>query len=117
MPSFQLRERDCRMFEVNNSEWNLRFVEPCNDMLKRSDGTYTLGVTDGKLKCVFIADNLSGFMTRKVLCHELCHVFCISYEVYMSIEEEERLADWISLYGTELVYLLDDLMGILKKVA
>lgn len=105
------------MFKVNNSEWNLRFVEPYNDMLKRSDDTYTLGVTDGNLKCVFIADNISDFMTRKVLCHELCHVFCISYDVYMSIDEEERLADWISLYGTELVYLLDDLMSVLKKRA
>ena len=26
-------------------------------------------------------------------------------------EQEEYLADWISLYGTDLIYLLDDLMS------
>jgi len=29
----------------------------------------------------------------------------------MPIEQEEYLADWISLYGTDLIYLLDDLMA------
>jgi hypothetical protein len=28
----------------------------------------------------------------------------------MPIEQEEYLADWISKYGTDLIYLLDDLM-------
>jgi hypothetical protein len=33
----------------------------------------------------------------------------------MDIDEEEFMADWISTYGTELVYLLDDLMQTIKK--
>lgn len=102
-------------FEVNGKNWTLRFVNPKDNQLVRRDGSRTLGVTDGNLKCVFVADDLSDYMTRKVICHELCHVFCISYDVYMSIDEEERLADWISLYGTELVYLLDDLISILNR--
>jgi hypothetical protein len=35
----------------------------------------------------------------------------------MPIEQEEYLADWISRYGRELVYLLDDLVKILKMVS
>lgn len=40
-----------------------------------------------------------------------CHCFCFSYNIHMPIEQEEYLADWISLYGTDLIYLLDDLMS------
>jgi hypothetical protein len=33
----------------------------------------------------------------------------------MPIEQEEFMADWISTYGTDLVYLLDGLMQTMKK--
>lgn len=47
--------------------------------------------------------------------HELCHCFCVSYNIYMPIEQEEYLADFISLYGTDIVYLLDVLMDNFQK--
>ena len=35
-----------------------------------------------------------------------------------SIEQEEFMADWVATYGSDLIYLLDDLMrNILHKVA
>ncbi len=52
---------------------------------------------------------------RRVVAHELCHCFCFSFDVHMPLEQEEYLADWISLYGADLVYLLDDLMTIITK--
>ncbi len=33
-----------------------------------------------------------------------------SYNIHMPMEQEEYLADWISLYGADLVYLLDELL-------
>ena len=102
-------------FTVNNQEWNLVFVNPSNSNLKRSNGTVTIGMTDNNTKTVYINNRLNNYMTDKVLAHELCHVFCFSYDIYMPIEQEEYLADWISRYGRELVYLLDDLMQTLKK--
>ena len=48
---------------------------------------------------------------RRVMAHELCHAFCMSYNIHMPIEQEEYLADWISLYGAELVYLLDEILS------
>ena len=102
-------------FTVNNQEWNLVFVKPNSSGLMRSDGSITIGMTDNNTKTVYINNKLNNYMTDKVLAHELCHVFCFSYNIYMPIEQEEYLADWISRYGRELVYLLDDLMQTLKK--
>lgn len=102
-------------FVVNNQEWELMFVKPSSRQLIRSDGSITIGMTDNNTKTVYINNKLNRALTDKVICHELCHVFCFSYDIYMPIEQEEYLADWISRYGRELVYLLDDLMQTLKK--
>lgn len=104
-------------FEVNGVKWKIVFVSPHDRCLTRSDGSRTVGMTDGNKNIVCISNMLRGAFLRRVVAHELCHVFCIAHNVYMPIDEEERLADWISLYGTELVYLLDDLMSVLKKRA
>lgn len=102
------------MFTVNNRAWTIRFVSPKNPMLMRSDGSWTIGTTDGNTNTVYIADNLSGYMLDKVLCHELCHVFCFSWDIYIPIEEEERLCQFMSEYGRDIIYLLDNLMDILQ---
>lgn len=103
------------MFVINGYEWNIVFVNPSSDNLRRSDGSITVGVTDFNTKCVYLSNLLKGAFLRKVMAHELTHCFCFSYGIEMDIEEEEFMADWISLYGTDLVYLLDDLMQTMKK--
>lgn len=104
------------MFIINGIEWNIVFTSPYSDSLMRSDGSKTVGMTDFNTKCVYLSNLLKGAFLRKVMAHELVHCFCLSYDIEMPIEQEEFMADWISLYGTELVYLLDDLMAsILKK--
>lgn len=106
------------MFKINGIEWEIKFVPSSSDLLRRSDGSVTVGVTDRNNRMIYLAKSLGGGFLRRVLAHELCHAFCMSYDVYMPIEEEERLAEWISLYGSELVYLLDDLMNMeLRKYA
>ena len=103
------------MFVINGIEWEIVFVKPSSDELRRSDFSLTVGMTDGNKKCIFLSSALKGLFLRRVLAHELCHAFCMSYSIYMPIDEEEFMADWISTYGTELVYLLDDLMQTIKK--
>ena len=39
----------------------------------------------------------------------------MSYNISIPIEQEEFLADWISIYGEDLIYLLDDLMGAISR--
>ena len=104
------------MFEINGIDWEIEWCSLTDDNLRRSDGSLTVGMTDNQTKCIYLSDRLSGEFLRKVTAHELVHAFCMSYGVYMDIEEEEFMADWVSRYGEELVYLLDDIMrGILRK--
>lgn len=104
-------------FKVNNQEWELVLVNPSNNNLKRSDGSITIGMTDNNTKTVYINNRLNSTLTDKVICHELTHVFAFEFDYYMPIETEEIVADFMSLYGRDIVYLLDDLVGILKRIA
>lgn len=104
------------MFTINGIEWNIVWVNANDSNLMRSNGSITVGMTDFNTKSIYLSNKLKASFLRRVMAHELCHAFCFSYDVYMPIDEEERLADWISLYGSDLVYLLDDLMAtILRK--
>ena len=103
------------MFEINGIQWDIVWEKPNSDNLKRSDGSITCAVTDWNDKCVYMSNMLRGGFMRKVLAHELVHCFCFSYEVYMPIEEEERLAIWVSKYGEELIILLDEIMRYVLK--
>lgn len=105
-------------FTVNNTIWTLQFVNPRSKHLMTSIGTYTLGVTDNNVKTVFIANNLSEYLTDKVLAHELTHVHSMEYNYYMPIEVEEVVADFISLFGRDIVVLANGIMNnLLRRVA
>lgn len=106
------------MFTINGIDWEIIYVNPFSDDLRRSDGSLTVGVTDMPKRSVFLSDKLRGAFLRKVLAHELVHCFMFSYAIHIPIEEEEYIADWVATYGTDLIYLLDDLMrGIISRVA
>lgn len=102
-------------FKVNNQEWELQFVKPSSKDLMRSDGSITIGMTDNNTRTVYINNRLSDYMTNKVLAHEICHVFAFSFDYSMPIEVEETVADFFSLFGRDMINLLDDLTLILKK--
>ena len=102
-------------FTVNNNIWYLEFVKPNSRYLMRSDNSITLGMTDNNVKTVYINNRLNDYMKDKVLCHELTHVFAFEFDYYMDIDTEEIVADFMSLYGRDIVYLLDDLIKVLKK--
>lgn len=105
-------------FVINGSVWRLQFVESSNKHLQRSDKSWTIGVSDNNIKTVFIADNLSEYMTDKVLCHELCHVYSFENNLNIPIETEEVIADFMSLYGRDIIYLADNIMNnVLGRVA
>lgn len=100
-------------FVVNDSTWHLSFEKPSSSNLLRSDGVATLGVTDNALKTVFINNSLTQRMTDKVLCHELVHVYSFENGLSIPIKTEEIIADFMSLYGRDIIYLAD---GILSNV-
>lgn len=104
-------------FIVNNQEWKLLFVKPNSKELMRSDGSITLGMTDNNVKTVFVNNRLNDYMTDKVICHELTHVFAFEFDYYMDIETEEIVADFMSLYSRNIILLLDDLIKVLRRIA
>lgn len=104
-------------FIVNNQEWKLLFLKPNSKELMRSDGSITLGMTDNNVKTVFVNNRLNDYMTDKVICHELTHVFAFEFDYYMDIETEEIVADFMSLYGRNIILLLDDLIKVLRRIA
>lgn len=101
------------MFQVNGLNWEISLVEPHSPMLRRSDNTITLGVTDNNDRMVYMNNRLSYDMFDKVLCHELCHVFSFAYNLHIPIEIEEMIADFLSTYGRDVIAVADD---ILKEV-
>ena len=80
------------MFVINGIEWKIEFVRGASSKLMRSDGSTSLAVTDWNDRIIYVSDKPKN-------------------NIHMPIEQEEYLADWISLYGTDLIYLLDDLMS------
>lgn len=108
------------MFVINDMIWDIIFVNSNSKKLRRSDGSYTVGMTEDleDSHTVYLSNSLHGEFLRHVLCHELVHCFMFSYSIHLSIEEEEYIADWVATYGTELIYILDDIMSnLLRSVA
>lgn len=105
------------MFTINGIDWNLIFVNGASPDLLRSDGTVSLAVTDWNRRSIFVSTAPKEVYLRRIIAHELCHAFCFSYDISMPIEQEEYLASWISLYGTDLIYLLDNIMSSLSRRA
>lgn len=102
------------MFKINNVDWNIVFTDNLKKLM-RSDGSISLAVTDWNDKTIYVSNKPKGAYLRKIIAHELCHCFCFSYGVSMPIEQEEFMADWISKYGTDLIYLLDYLMAGIQR--
>lgn len=105
-------------FIVNNHKWRLQFVKPSSENLRRSDGSYTFGVTDNSVKTVFIMKDMSNYMTDKVICHEMVHVFCFENDCTYDIHTEEIIADFLSLFGRKIIYLVDEIIGnLLRRIS
>lgn len=92
------------MFTINNESWNIKIVDKNDPILMRSDGGYTVGVTDDNLKTIFISEGLDCDLLRKVLIHECVHALMFSMNIYMDIYQEECLCNAIADYGQ---YILD----------
>ena len=87
------------MFNINGENWRVLLVSPNHPGLHRSDGTYALGMCSNAEKTIYINDELDIYIIKKVLCHEITHAAMFSYNVNLSIEQEEIIADLVATYG------------------
>lgn len=99
---------------INDVKWDLEFVPSDSELLTRSDGSRTIGMTDSLTKTIYIDEKLRGRMLKKVLCHELTHAAIFSYGVELDIMQEELLADLIATYGQEIITITNKIFKKLK---
>ncbi len=105
------------MYRMNGFEWDINLVEPYSPMLRRSDGSFTVGMCDRETQNIYISYQLQGKFLRKVLIHEVCHSAMFSYGIDMSVEQEELFCDLVSTYGDEIISVVDDLFVALRRIA
>lgn len=103
-------------FTINGTIWHIQYKNSNSSELRRSDNTISLGVTDRNTHTIYLSDKLQGFMLRKVLIHEICHAVCMSYDVYLHIEQEEILCDFVATYGDEIFDIVDMVLGAVRRV-
>lgn len=102
------------MFTINGERWYVKFVSPLDQVLVMGDGSYTIGTCDDLTKTIYLADNLKGSLLKRVLCHEIVHSAMFSYDVDLTYEQEELLADLIATYGQEIINITNKIFKKLR---
>ncbi len=103
------------MIKINNIKWDIKFVPLDSYLLSREDGSTAIGVCDDNLKTIFICNTLQGDFLKKVLCHEITHAAMFSYDVELTIDQEELIADLIATYGEEIVEITNKIFKKINK--
>lgn len=98
------------MFVINGVTWNIQFVNPNDSILQRSDGSYTVAVTDARTQTVYLSNKLNGRFLKKVLCHELVHCLIFSLGIEIDLFQEEYLADFLATYSRDILHLVHELV-------
>ena len=102
-------------FALNGKVWWVRIVPPTFPSLLLPNGSFTLGCCDSSINTIFIADGLDDLKFKKVLCHEITHAAMISYDVALTLDQEELLADIFSTYGNEIIMVTNKVFAKIKR--
>lgn len=103
------------MFTINGEIWRILLVAPYDIALLMPNGAYALGVCNDATKTICINNELHGEIFEQVLCHELVHASMFSYNVQLGYEEEELLAEVISIFGEEIIDITDAMFDRIKR--
>lgn len=106
-----------RNFIINGIVWEIEFVNPGSEALRRSDGSTTYGSCYAADRKIYLSDALRGEALERVLCHEITHAVCMAWGISIPLETEEWLCNFMVEHGKEVIYLLDGLMGIVLRRA
>lgn len=104
------------MFLINNIYWKLSFVSPDFPLLRRKSGDFSIGACDNLTRTIYLNYNLRGNLLKKVLCHELTHAAMFSYGVNLSLQQEELVADLISTYGEQIIFITNKIFNKLSNI-
>ena len=105
------------MFRINGEEWHILATYQNHPKLKRRDGSYSVAACDDETKTIYIDKTLYGSFLKKVLAHEITHAAMFSYNVDLSYDQEELLADLIATYGDEIIQITNTVCSKIKNGA
>jgi hypothetical protein len=103
------------MFIINGERWRVLFVPARDVSLLKPDGTFAIGACDDYTKTIYLKNTLTGKYLEKVLSHEITHAAMFSYNVSLSLEQEELVAELMSTFGEEIVDLTNILFEYLRR--
>ena len=92
------------MIKINGEVWGIRLVPPYHPGLASPSGP-ALGCCNDITKTIYLNNTLSLHKIEKVLTHEIVHAVMYSYNVNISDEVEEIVADIIATYGEGIISL------------
>ena len=105
------------MFRINGEEWDILAVSANHPKLMRSDGSKSVASCDDDTKTIYVDRTLQGAFLKKVLCHEITHAAMFSYNVDLSYDQEELLADLIATYGDEIIQITNTVFSKIRNGA
>ena len=103
------------MLNINGMIWRIYLVSPNHPMLMRDNGILAVGVCDRDTRSIYINEYVDENFMKKILCHEITHAAMYSYEIILSEEQEEIIADLIATYGEEIVEETNIIFHRIKK--
>lgn len=102
------------MFTINKHKWIIKFLNPRDDIFLMDNGEYTVGSCDNYTKTIYLSTSLKGEFLKKVLCHEIVHAAMFSYNIELSFDQEELIANLIATYGEEIISITNEMFKRLQ---
>ena len=102
-------------FVINGEVWQVRLVPAGHHSLRRPNGSASVGCCDDRLKTIFIDRTLHGRFFLEVLAHEITHAAMFSYNVSLSLAQEELLAELMATFGEEIIDIANIIFDYLKR--
>ena len=109
-----------REFVMNNYLWKVIIV-PANSRYLLSRTGLTVGTTDPNTLCIYISEELTGELKKRVIAHEMGHAACFSYNLIPQIrtccypdkyiDMEEFICNFVADYGEMIFSLTYDILG------
>lgn len=103
------------MFNINGELWRVMYVPERDFSLLKPDGTFAVGACDDYTKTIYLNNTLYGSYLKKVLCHEITHAAMFSYNVSLSLPQEELLAELMATFGEEIIDITNIIFDYLKR--
>ena len=103
------------MFAINGEYWRILFVSPNYVALLKPNGDFAIGACDDYTKTIYLSNALYGEKLKKVLCHEITHAAMFSYNVSLSLAQEELIAELMATFGEEIIDITNILFDYLKR--